>query len=566
LRGSKLLESVRPHFGESIPAPKVLLPASHPLATILACTVLSLAAMDVLGWLFHLPLLTSMLPHYATMKPNTAACLAFLAAATLLKRRHEPQALRLRLLRPRVVSIASLACALLALVFAFVKLLEYKTSHNAGLDALLIHTQPDVVSTTAGRLALGTVLCVVLISVALIALDAKPGLSLAVLLTSAFLAFSALIGFIFDAGPHFGFWLLSSIAAPTALSLLMLQLSTLALRPEREPFVSFTHVHRSGRRQWLLLGVTVVPALVALPLLFAMKAGLMHPPFALALLVVVLVCIQLLILWQDSSALSQLEGRRKQTEQALLQSEKLAVVGRLAASISHEINNPLEAIGNILYLIRNAESLASAQEYSLMAEQELSRVAQITTQTLSFYRELRHPALYLPTSIVDSALTLLSGKISTARVSIRVDFHDNVQPILCREGELRQVFVNLISNAIEATPPGGQLVVRVRPSSSWRSDSPGPGVRVLIADSGRGISPEFRDRIFEPFFTTKAHETGNGLGLWVVADLIEKQGGMIRMSSSQLSGWQGTTFCVFLPYAAPAPDHIYLAGTAAEVG
>jgi signal transduction histidine kinase len=298
----------------------------------------------------------------------------------------------------------------------------------------------------------------------------------------------------------------------------------------------------------------VLPAVVALPLLFGMRSGLLDPPFALALLVVVLICIQTLILWQDSKALRQVEGRRKRAEQALLQSEKLAVVGRLAASISHEINNPLEAISNILYLVRNADSLETAREYALMAEQELGRVAQITTQTLSFYRESRQSALYLPGAIVDSALMLLGGKINSSRVQVKVDFREDVHAVRCRDGELRQVFVNLLSNAVEATPPGGQLVVRIRPSVSWQPTGPIRGARVSVSDSGRGIPPEFRKRIFEPFFTTKAHETGNGLGLWVVQDLIEKQGGTMRMRSSLRPGWQGTTFSIFLPYDSGTPD------------
>jgi signal transduction histidine kinase len=322
----------------------------------------------------------------------------------------------------------------------------------------------------------------------------------------------------------------------------------------------------------------VLPALVALPLLVGIRSGVMDPPFALALLVVVLICIQTLILWQDSKALSQVEARRKRTEQALLQSEKLAVVGRLAASISHEINNPLEAISNILYLVRNADSLNTAREYALMAEQELGRVAQITTQTLSFYRENRNSALYMPGAIVDSALMLLVGKINSSRVQVKVDFREDVHAIRCREGELRQVFVNLLSNAIEATPPGGQLVVRIRSAFAWQAEGHIRGVRILVSDSGRGIAPQHRNRIFEPFFTTKAHETGNGLGLWVVQDLIEKHDGTIRMRSSQRPGWKGTTFSIFLPYGAGSttldtdaavPDDTYLAGeatAAAELG
>jgi signal transduction histidine kinase len=461
----------------------------------------------------------------------------------------------------------------LTLPIALVALLEFASSRRLGFGGLILSTA-GTFHGVAGRISVGTSICIVLIALTLVFLDWKPRLSTGFLLAGCALAFAALVGFLFQVGPLFGAPVLGTLAVPTAISLVLLLGAVITLRPEREPYCSLAHARRSGRTQWLLLGVTVLPALVALPLLFAMKSGWMEPPFALALLVVVLICIQTLILWQDSKALAYIEARRKRTEQALLQSEKLAVVGRLAASISHEINNPLEAISNILYLVRNAETLEAAREYALMAEQELSRVAQITTQTLSYYRENRNPALCLPGAIVDSALTLLGGKINSSRVQVKVDFREDVHAIRCRDGELRQVFVNLISNAIEATPPGGQLLVRIRSSTSWHPEGPVRGVRILVADSGRGIAPEFRKRIFEPFFTTKAHETGNGLGLWVVQDLIENQGGTIHLRSSQLPGWKGTTFGIFLPYEPELPvvseaGEVYSAGeasAAAELG
>jgi signal transduction histidine kinase len=530
-----------------------VLPPSHAMTTWLAYAVAGLAGLDLLGWRFHLPLLTSILPRYATMKPNTAVCLGLLALAVLLMRRRSqltPESDRRN--RQSVTWILGSISAALTLPVALSIVIEDVNGHRLAIDRFLTNADIDLFSSTAGRMALGSSVCILLIAATLLLLDWKPRVSAGFLLTGAALSLSAVIGFVFDAGPFFGVSWMRSISLSTAVSLLLLQFAALALRPEREPFLSMSHANRSGRRQWLLLGVTVVPAIVAFPLLFGMKSGLMDAPFALALLVVVLISIQTIILWQDSKALLRVEGRRNLAEQALLQSEKLAVVGRLAASISHEINNPLEAIGNILYLVRNAESLDAAREYALMAEQELSRVAQITTQTLSFYRENRQAALYQPMAIVDSALTLLGGKINSSRVQVKADFRDNVQPIRCRDGELRQVIVNLISNAIEATPAGGHVVVRVRPSVAWLADGAVQGVRILVADSGRGIPPEIRERIFEPFFTTKAHETGNGLGLWVVQDLIEKQDGAMRMRSSTLRGWQGTTFSVFLPYDANA--------------
>jgi signal transduction histidine kinase len=527
---------------------------SHRVPTWFASAALAMALLDLVGWIFYLPLLASIFPHFATMKPNTAVCLGLLAIAVLLKQRRSPSPHSRQHTGLNLRSIAGSFCAALALVIAFAQILEFVTSREFGIDRFILRTGAERFTTVAGRVSLGISVFIVLLASTLVFLDWKPNLGTVFLLTSGGLSFSAVIGFLFNASPLLGKPLFGSLPLPTVISLLLLQAAVLLLRPEREPYLSLAHARRSGRTQWLLLGVTVLPAVVALPLLFGMKTGLMDPPFALALLVVVLISIQTLILWQDSKALRQVEGRRKRAEQALLQSEKLAVVGRLAASISHEINNPLEAISNILYLVRNAESLETAREYALMAEQELGRVAQITTQTLSFYRESRQSALYLPGAIVDSALMLLGGKINSSRVQVKVDFREGVHAVRCRDGELRQVFVNLLSNAVEATPPGGQLVVRIRSSFSWRPTGPIRGARVSVSDSGRGIPPEFRKRIFEPFFTTKAHETGNGLGLWVVQDLIEKQGGTMRMRSSLLPGWQGTTFSIFLPYDAETSE------------
>jgi signal transduction histidine kinase len=541
------------------------LPSSLSSASVLASIVVAISAIDLLGWLMHIPLLTSVLPRSDTMKPNAAICLGLLGIAILFKRRlRSVPAERIRRGRRSVAAILGSACAALTVPIALAIMLEDITGRTLGIDHVIVHADAEIFSSAAGRMAFGTSICILLVAATLLLLDAKPKLSVAALLFGGGISLSALIGLIFDAGPFFGVAWLRSISIPSALSLLMLQFATLLLRPEREPLLSLTHANRSGRRQWLLLGVTVVPALVAFPLLFGMKSGLMDSPFAMALLVVVLICIQTLILWQDSKALLKVEGRRNLAEQALLQSEKLAVVGRLAASISHEINNPLEAIGNILYLVRNAETIDVAREYALMAEQELSRVAQITTQTLSFYRENRQAALYQPAAIVDSAMTLLGGKINSSRVQVTVDFRDNVQRIRCRDGELRQVVVNLISNAIEATPAGGRVVVRVRPSVAWQPEGPLTGVRILVADSGRGIPSEFRERIFEPFFTTKAHETGNGLGLWVVQDLVEKQNGSMHMRSSTQRGSQGTTFNLFLPYDAVETSSTESAYRAAE--
>jgi len=198
----------------------------------------------------------------------------------------------------------------------------------------------------------------------------------------------------------------------------------------------------------------------------------------------------------------------------LRKTEKLAAAGRLAASIAHEINNPLEAVTNLLYLLHNHPSLdGEARQYAEMAQGELARVSEITQQTLRFYRQSTRPTHCNLSEILDSVLLLHNARIHGANVEVSREYQPT-EDLLCFGGELRQLFANLIGNAIDAVPrSGGRLRVRVRPAQAWYGDKRAAGVRVTIADTGSGMTDEVRLRIFEPFFTTK-ETTGTGLGLW----------------------------------------------------
>lgn len=237
---------------------------------------------------------------------------------------------------------------------------------------------------------------------------------------------------------------------------------------------------------------------------------------------------------------------RRLSQELIRSSEKLAATGRLAASIAHEINNPLESITNLLYLLENDPQLSdSARKYASMAQQELARVTHITRQTLGFYRDTSSPKDVDLTSLLDNVTDLYARKIRSKNISVVRDYR-NCGNIQAFAGELRQVFSNLILNAIESMPENGILRLRVFPSSSAARDLR-PGVHVIIADNGPGIPPENRRRIFEPFFTTKG-EKGTGLGLWVTNGIVEKHGGHIRFRSSSVATNSGTVFDVFLPY------------------
>jgi len=237
--------------------------------------------------------------------------------------------------------------------------------------------------------------------------------------------------------------------------------------------------------------------------------------------------------------------QRKQSEDALMRAEKLAIAGRLAASIAHEINNPLEAVSNLLYLITISQTTETAQEHARVAMDQLMRVSMITQQTLKFHRQAGSPKAAMLSEILDSVLTLFRSKFTAADIAVDVRA-EREAAIACMPTEAQQIFANLVANAIDAMPRGGRMVIRLHPSLDWR-EGKAAGMRVTFFDSGVGMDRATMRRIFEPFFTTKT-ETGTGLGMWVVAQLVERHHGHVRVWSTQRGQRSGTAFSVFLPF------------------
>lgn len=229
---------------------------------------------------------------------------------------------------------------------------------------------------------------------------------------------------------------------------------------------------------------------------------------------------------------------RKLAEEALIRSEKLASAGRLAATIAHEINNPLEAVTNLLYLARTDSG--NAPQYIAAAESELHRVAHIARQTLGFYRDRVTPQSVNLEKLVRDVLALYEKRMEGKNITVKARFEKAVE-LVTSSGEVRQVLSNLISNAVDALPSDGKLSISAR-----HTHVPRAGVRIVIADNAGGIPPELRSKIFEAFFTTK-RDVGTGLGLWVTRNLVEKNGGSLRMRSSTHPATHGTVFSVFLP-------------------
>ena len=239
---------------------------------------------------------------------------------------------------------------------------------------------------------------------------------------------------------------------------------------------------------------------------------------------------------------------QKKSEAALIQSEKLAAVGRLASSISHEINNPLEAITNLLYLIAMDKELPEHMKVLVhMAQSELGRVSQIVTQTLRFHRQAVNPTQVTPEALVGAVIQLYTGRLSNSHIKVEAKYRAKSK-ILCFENDIRQVLNNLIANAIDAMRMGGRLLVRAH---EGHDHQPGPGqgrsgVRITIADTGHGMSAATMRRVFEPFFTTKDLQ-GTGLGLWISAGIVERHQGRLRVRSSDDARRHGTVFTLFLP-------------------
>lgn len=229
---------------------------------------------------------------------------------------------------------------------------------------------------------------------------------------------------------------------------------------------------------------------------------------------------------------------RRQTEEVLKRTEKLAAAGRLAATVAHEINNPLEAVTNLVYLARGAPELpADASHHLTLAEEELERIAQIVRQTLGFYRESASPRRTNLSRLVESTLNLYRRKIQIKEVKLMEDIEAEVWATIVG-GEIQQAIANLLSNATDATASGGLIAISLRGNAD--------AVEIIVRDTGPGIPEELRGRIFEPFFSTKK-DVGTGLGLWVTQGIVQKHGGTVEVRSAEDRERHGSEFVIRFP-------------------
>ncbi len=249
--------------------------------------------------------------------------------------------------------------------------------------------------------------------------------------------------------------------------------------------------------------------------------------------------------------------RQKRAEAALLQTEKLAAVGKLASTISHEINNPLEAVTNLLFIVRQDPTVPQhVRDYLETADRELARVSQVTSQTLRFHRQSTAATMVKADALVGEVLQLYSARLANSEIEIRRDYASDAL-LTCFEGDVRQVLNNLVGNAVDAMRVGGRLTVRTRRATRWSTKE--HGVRITIADSGAGMSREVLAQIFEAFFTTKGIN-GTGLGLWISCRIVHKHRGYVRAYSSPSPNHHGSVFELWLPLqladTAKEPWHV----------
>lgn len=233
-------------------------------------------------------------------------------------------------------------------------------------------------------------------------------------------------------------------------------------------------------------------------------------------------------------------SRRRHMEMRLIEAEKIATTGRMAATIAHEVNNPLQALANLIFLARfESENNRAAEQYLAAAAGEIERISHLTTQTLGYYRDSTAHTSVACHDLIDEVLRVYRPKIQAREITVETVF-DTLRPVFASKGELTQVFSSIISNAIDAMPNGGHLHIHV-------SEMDETQLQIAFQDEGTGITPENLPRIFEPFFTTKGN-LGTGIGLWTANELIKKHGGKISAVSSSMPPAVGTTIRLAIPY------------------
>ena len=250
------------------------------------------------------------------------------------------------------------------------------------------------------------------------------------------------------------------------------------------------------------------------------------------------VCLLVISYHDRFRLLSTAHNAQIRAQDAGRTAEQVSAAGRIAASLAHEVNNPLAAVTNLLYLAEHSDMGPAARSYLQQAQSELGRVTEITTHTLQFYRQQHAAVSASVPEMVDSILLLFDSKLQTQHISVNKAWQTGLPDVHCRDGEIRQVIANLVRNALDAMPHGGILSVSGRVVEH--------SIELAVTDTGEGISKGAMEKVFQPFFTTKA-PVGTGLGLSISKDIVEKHGGTLTFESETMPPGRGTTFKMVIP-------------------
>jgi signal transduction histidine kinase len=481
----------------------------------------------LMGWQFRIPLMRG--DSLGTfVAPNAALCFILCGAGILLSGSER------RLFRNLSAVMGALVAA-----FSLATIAEYLLNINLGIDTLFFaHRMSDWSLRVPGRFAVNTAFSFTFAGMSLCAMRGRAGklfpeiCAVAVIL----IFYLSSLGYLFSASLLYG----RVMALPTVVmvgvlgfALLFTASADLASGILMSPYAGGILSRR------IITSIVILMPVIGLVWLKVQQFNYFALDFGFALFMLVTVTVFTVLTLRTATVLNHLDRKRRDTENALIRSEKLAAAGRMAATVAHEINNPLEAVGNLLYLLQS-ESLSDQlrRQYVQTAEQELNRVAAIARRTLGFYKDTAKPSTLDVCEVIQSTLGIYEGRIERKNITVRKSYPENCA-LFAPEGELRQVIANLISNAIDALPSqGGQLDIAVEGEDHF--------LNITIADNGHGISDLHINRIFEPFFSTK-DEVGTGLGLWISRELVAKNGGIITLKSSQEAEGHGTSFTLKFP-------------------
>jgi signal transduction histidine kinase len=505
------------------------------VAAGLAAGLITAGALVVVGWQYHIPILKG--EGLGTfVAPSAGLCFLLCGASILLQLSRWP----LPVWAGRVVGI-------FVTVFAAATLSEYLFRVDLHFDRIFFaHRLSDWNLPLPGRFASSTAVGFTFAGLSLFALRRKKGVALAEVFAGlvGLVFYLSVVGYLYTIPALYG----RVMALHTAILFAILALA-LACAASRHPLLDILLSSYAGgmAARRMVVAIVVIMPLIGFVGLWSHSLAGVSREVRTALGELAAVAVFTTLALHTASVMNQVDKKRRETETALMRSEKLSAAGRMAATVAHEINNPLEAIGNLVYLLQRGDLPEDTRrEYLKLTEQELERVAAIARRTLGFYKDQASPSDVNLRELVEGVLEVYRARLEQKNITVSCSFAQDGH-LLASRGELQQVLANLIANAVDALPSqGGHLDVTV--------GTVGNALTIEVTDDGHGIAEADLARVFEPFFSTKK-EVGTGLGLWVSLDLVRKNGGAIEVMSSTRDQDHGTTFRISFPAAASQPAH-----------